>query len=108
MLVCAPTGAGKTNVAMLATTAHFRDVGLIGGGGCSGDYYEDSNNNNNNESSTTDTGPKVVYIAPMKALAQEVVSRRLSFGLVLYQFWTIHSSCSFYFPLHVVFDRLKG
>lgn len=31
MLVCAPTGAGKTNVAMLTVVAHFRDVGLIPG-----------------------------------------------------------------------------
>ena len=58
MLVCAPTGAGKTNVAMLVTTAHFRDVGLIG-----------------NVDSVIETGKKVVYIAPMKALAQEVVEK---------------------------------
>lgn len=61
MLVCAPTGAGKTNVAMLAVTAHFRDVGLLGG---------DSDDDRNLE-----TGKKVVYIAPMKALAQEVVEK---------------------------------
>lgn len=36
MLVCAPTGAGKTNVAMLAVVAHFRDVGLIPGKGSGG------------------------------------------------------------------------
>ena len=60
MLVCAPTGAGKTNVAMLTLTAHFRDVGLIGDTG---------------ERSSLDTGSKVVYIAPMKALAQEVVEK---------------------------------
>jgi DEAD/DEAH box helicase len=57
MLVCAPTGAGKTNVAMLAVVAHFRDVGLIPGG------------------RSIETGPKIVYIAPMKALAQEVVEK---------------------------------
>eukprot|EP00934_Nitzschia_sp_Nitz4_P001789 Nitzschia sp. Nitz4//scaffold122_size67431//34001//40615//NITZ4_006086-RA/size67431-augustus-gene-0.57-mRNA-1//-1//CDS//3329534406//1789//frame0 len=59
LLVCAPTGAGKTNVAMLALTAHFRDVGLIG----------------HNPRNTLETGAKVVYIAPMKALAQEVVEK---------------------------------
>ncbi|CAJ1934944.1 unnamed protein product [Cylindrotheca closterium] len=59
MLVCAPTGAGKTNVAMLTVTAHFRDVGLIDG----------------NNGRDMDTGDKVVYIAPMKALAQEVVEK---------------------------------
>lgn len=59
MLVCAPTGAGKTNVAMLALTAHFRDVGLIGSG----------------DDNLLEAGKKVVYIAPMKALAQEVVEK---------------------------------
>jgi activating signal cointegrator complex subunit 3 len=59
MLVCAPTGAGKTNVALLAAVAHFRDVGLIPG-------YE---------SRSVETGKKVVYIAPMKALAQEIVEK---------------------------------
>jgi activating signal cointegrator complex subunit 3 len=50
---------GKTNVAMLALAAHFRDVGLLGSG----------------ERGSMDTGRKVVYIAPMKALAQEVVEK---------------------------------
>mmetsp|Transcript_20166 Transcript_20166/g.43517 ORF Transcript_20166/g.43517 Transcript_20166/m.43517 type:complete len:2151 (-) Transcript_20166:75-6527(-) len=61
MLVCAPTSAGKTNVAMLTVVAHFRDVGLIGGNGS----YENS----------METGDKVIYVAPMKALAQEVVEK---------------------------------
>ena len=51
--------AGKTNVAMLTVTSHFRDVGLMGKA----------------ESRGMDTGDKVVYIAPMKALAQEVVEK---------------------------------
>jgi len=55
MMVCAPTGAGKTNVAMLAVVAHFRDVGLIGGNGGA-----------NNGNGALDTGSKAVYIAPMK------------------------------------------
>lgn len=42
---------------MLTVTAHFRDVGLIGDG------------------EGMETGKKVVYIAPMKALAQEVVEK---------------------------------
>jgi DEAD/DEAH box helicase len=66
MLVCAPTGAGKTNVAMLTVTAHFRDVGLIGNS-CGG-YASDSGG-------TLETGRKAIYIAPMKALAQEVVEK---------------------------------
>jgi activating signal cointegrator complex subunit 3 len=44
---------------MLAVVAHFRDVGLIGEGG----------------NQSMETGKKVVYIAPMKALAQEVVEK---------------------------------
>jgi hypothetical protein len=56
--IAAPTGAGKTNVALLAATAHFRDVGLIGKGRIQ-----------------LEAGAKVVYIAPMKALAQEVVEK---------------------------------
>ena len=58
-MVCAPTGAGKTNVAMLTVVSHFRDVGLIGVG----------------EARSMETGKKAVYIAPMKALAQEVVEK---------------------------------
>jgi activating signal cointegrator complex subunit 3 len=57
LLICAPTGAGKTNVALLTVVAHFRDVGLL------------------NAPGRMDTGHKVVYIAPMKALAQEVVEK---------------------------------
>jgi activating signal cointegrator complex subunit 3 len=49
----------KTNVAMLAIASHFRDVGLMGG----------------NEARAIETGKKAVYIAPMKALAQEVVEK---------------------------------
>jgi len=77
MLVCAPTGAGKTNVAMLAALGHFRNKGVVcderpgvrvsvgkkagGGGGGGGKEFEG--------------GMKVIYIAPMKALAQEVVEK---------------------------------
>ena len=57
LLVCAPTGAGKTNVAMLAVC---RELGLHvppGGGAID----------------TSDF--KIVYVAPMKALAAEVVAK---------------------------------
>ncbi|XP_055550848.1 activating signal cointegrator 1 complex subunit 3 [Wyeomyia smithii] len=57
LLVCAPTGAGKTNVAMLAivnTIRQYVDQGVI---------HRDQF--------------KVVYVAPMKALAAEMTS---SFG----------------------------
>ncbi|KAK4719515.1 hypothetical protein R3W88_017853 [Solanum pinnatisectum] len=61
ILLCAPTGAGKTNVAML-TILH--QIGL--------NRKEDGSFNHNNY--------KIVYLAPMKALVTEVVgnlSRRL-------------------------------
>lgn len=64
LLVCAPTGAGKTNVAMLTVTAHLRDVGLIGQSGYDSDGLGELS-----------IGQKIVYIAPMKALAQEVVEK---------------------------------
>jgi len=56
MLVCAPTGAGKTNIAMLAFLQHVKQQ-----------ITEDE---------MLDMGAvKAVYIAPMKALAQEVVAK---------------------------------
>lgn len=61
MLVCAPTGAGKTNVAMLTIIREIK---------------------NNIEIDVVKKDKfKIVYVAPMKALASEVVSnfsRRLS------------------------------
>ena len=53
MLLCAPTGAGKTNVAVLAI---LHELGRV-----------------RREDGSFDTGAfKVVYVAPMKALVQEV------------------------------------
>jgi activating signal cointegrator complex subunit 3 len=51
-LVCAPTGAGKTNIAMMAVL-HEVEQHIVGGV-----LQKDSF--------------KIVYVAPMKALAQEV------------------------------------
>jgi replicative superfamily II helicase len=50
MLVCAPTGAGKTNVATLAILQAIKQAGS----------HEDV---------------KIVYISPMKALANELVQK---------------------------------
>lgn len=67
LLVCAPTGAGKTNVAMLAVchelAQHIEIVeqGHPYGAG-KGWYFR------NKEF-------KIIYVAPMKALAQEVVAK---------------------------------
>lgn len=52
MLVCAPTGAGKTNIAMISV---LREVGLHRRDGVL--HKEEF---------------KIVYVAPMKALAAEV------------------------------------
>ena len=71
MLVCAPTGAGKTNIAMLTLLQQIkRNISVDG--------VVDKNS------------WKAVYVAPMKALAQEVVtkfSERLKpLGLVVREF----------------------
>ncbi len=68
LLVCAPTGAGKTNIAMLAILQCL-----------------DSKRRSNN---TIDTKSfKIVYVAPMKALVSEVVGnfqRRLAdYGIIV-------------------------
>ena len=55
MLVCAPTGAGKTNIAMLTFLQLVKQ--------------------NISEGMLDMSAVKAVYIAPMKALAQEVVSK---------------------------------
>lgn len=70
MLVCAPTGAGKTNVAML-TIMH--EVGL----------------HRNSDGSIDTSNFKVIYIAPMKALVAEITanfSKRLEpFGMKVHE-----------------------
>lgn len=54
MLVCAPTGAGKTNVAMLTITQTIKQ--FIVNGVIKKDAF------------------KIVYVAPMKALAAEMAA----------------------------------
>lgn len=58
MLLCAPTGAGKTNCAMLTI---MREIGL----------------NLREDGSVNTDAFKIVYVAPMKSLVQEMV---LNFG----------------------------
>ncbi|KAJ0778956.1 putative RNA helicase [Helianthus annuus] len=64
ILVCAPTGSGKTNVAMLTI---LQQMGL----------------HRNEDGSFNHSDYKIVYVAPMKALAAEVV-RNLSNRLTQY------------------------
>jgi activating signal cointegrator complex subunit 3 len=62
LLICAPTGAGKTNIAMLAV-------------------LHEVNRNISADGTLQKNDFKVVYVAPMKALATEVTatfSRRLA------------------------------
>lgn len=56
LLVCAPTGAGKTNIAMIAV---LREI---------------SSHRRDEDGSIDREGFKIVYVAPMKALAAEVTS----------------------------------
>jgi pre-mRNA-splicing helicase BRR2 len=68
LLLCAPTGAGKTNVAMLTM------LNVIG-------QHRRDSAEGNGEGDIDLQGFKIVYVAPMKALVQEVVknfSKRLS------------------------------
>ena len=68
MLVCAPTGAGKTNIAMLTILHEIR-------------------NNITDDGTLRLNDFKIIYIAPMKALVAEMVenfSRKLkAFGIVV-------------------------
>ena len=66
LLICAPTGAGKTNVAMLAVVSHLRDLGLVGA-----TFHDRDHHNEGGEISRK----KIVYITTMKALAQNVVEK---------------------------------
>jgi len=68
MLVCAPTGSGKTNIAMLSILNVMSQFRLKDG-------------------SFDLAGFKIVYVAPMKALVQEVVQsfqqRLQSYGVII-------------------------
>lgn len=71
LLICAPTGAGKTNVACLTM---LRDIGLH----LNGDGISSEDGIPNVDLSSF----KIVYVAPMKALVKEVVqsfSKRLGY-----------------------------
>lgn len=71
LLICAPTGAGKTNVAMLTVVAHLRDRRILR----NEIYPYASYHNVAGQGTVAQTGRKIVYIAPMKALAQEVTEK---------------------------------
>ena len=68
---------GKTNVAMLTVVAHLREKGIIKNENDPYAAYQHigTDRSNDNKAVTSQVGRKVVYIAPMKALAQEVVEK---------------------------------
>ena len=69
MLVCAPTGAGKTNVAMLTIVRHLTRVGALR------DRKNPNYDRNNHKDVVCAAGSKAIYVAPMRALASEVVDK---------------------------------
>ena len=92
LLMCAPTGAGKTNVAMLTMLQviglHRRKEKGKGGdeGGNGGGGGDDEGKPSSSSSVSVDTSAfKIIYVAPMKALVSEQVanfSKRLaSYGI---------------------------
>ncbi|KAI9000894.1 Sec63-domain-containing protein [Trametes punicea] len=63
MLVCAPTGAGKTDVAMLSVLRVL-------------DQYRSHSDTSGNIAATIQRDKfKIIYVAPMKALASEIVRK---------------------------------
>ena len=62
MLVAAPTGAGKTNIALMTI---LREVS----------QHVDTDMNSKGPWSMKDKTTKIVYIAPLKALAAEIVGK---------------------------------
>ncbi|CCH60480.1 hypothetical protein TBLA_0C06880 [Henningerozyma blattae CBS 6284] len=60
MLICAPTGAGKTDIALLTILNTIKSY---------------SNVNNNNEIEINYDDFKIIYVAPLKALAAEIVEK---------------------------------
>lgn len=60
MLICAPTGAGKTDIALLAILNTIKQFSSINADGDVDILFDDF---------------KVIYVAPLKALAAEIVSK---------------------------------
>jgi pre-mRNA-splicing helicase BRR2 len=84
LLLCAPTGAGKTNVAMLTM---LNILGQFRRDGLSQEVVDEDDDLDNKKSDFDLSSFKIVYIAPMKALVQENVkgfSQRLKdYGIVV-------------------------
>mgnify|MGYP000925336865 CR=1 FL=1 len=63
LIVCAPTGAGKTNIALLTI---LREASQ---------HVAEPNSTDSSKWNVKDKNFKVVYIAPLKALAAEIVGK---------------------------------
>lgn len=73
LLVCAPTGAGKTDVAMLTVLRAIRQhagtpEAVLGGANGTGKYSANTFGIRHDDF-------KIIYVAPMKALASEIVGK---------------------------------
>ena len=83
LLLCAPTGAGKTNVAMLSILSvlgQYRSEDSDAGTAMDVDDGDGETKRNPHDGRFDLTAFKIIYVAPMKALVQEVVknfSKRL-------------------------------
>ena len=83
VLLCAPTGAGKTNVAMLSilnVLAQYRNENADDNDAMEEDDEEGGGKASKHEGNFDLSAFKIIYVAPMKALVQEVVknfSKRL-------------------------------
>lgn len=60
MLICAPTGAGKTDIALLTIINTIKQFSVVNGENEIDIQYDDF---------------KVIYVAPLKALAAEIVDK---------------------------------
>ena len=82
MLVSAPTGAGKTDIAMMVTLRTIQD-NLVDMSSVVGDFIESTLPHRNSSGATIEKKKiiiktddfKVIYVAPMKALAAEVTAK---------------------------------
>lgn len=75
MLICAPTGAGKTDVALLAVLSKFKSI-MDNVRQSSSDNAPDTDKDELSEGPPRPTVDcKVVYIAPLKALAAEITEK---------------------------------
>ena len=133
LLMCAPTGAGKTNVAMLTILQviglHRRKESKKENGGGGGENDGDGGNKGDGDegkkaspsSVSVDTSAfKIVYVAPMKALVSEQVAnfskrlapygisvRELTVSVCFFSFFSFVLSFSFFLFFFLSITKTK-